>query len=87
MPNRFRQIAAYSANRTNRQLAEEMAQKTSLTAAQIEAMLPRKADKEHFAALVAIVNSSASSNKKVADLKENIEKLGFVVMKVLQATL
>ena len=84
MPNRFRQIAARSANRTNREMAEELSQMTALTAEQIERMLPKKADKERFAELMAIVNSSASNNKKVATLRKNMNELGFVVMKVLK---
>ena len=87
MPNRFRRIAAYSADKTNRELAEEIAQVTTMTADKIQRMLPKKADKERLAELMAIVNSSASNNVKVATLQKNIKQLGFVVLKVLKAAL
>lgn len=68
---------------TNAQLADELAKRTPLKTEELNKLLPRKIDKENFNKLLDIVNSSASQQKKLASLKENIEDLGGVVIKLL----
>lgn len=72
-----------AANRTNEALSGELAKLSPLTAAEIEKLLPKKVDKQRFAAVLKIVNSSASQNNKVAVLRQNFTELGGVMLKVL----
>lgn len=84
MPNRFREIARSAAERTNAELAEELAKLTPLTEDQIARKLPTKADKEALARLMEIVNGSANRNRRIASLKRNIDELGSVALRVLE---
>lgn len=68
---------------TNKQLAGEIAKLTPLTESELNSLLPKKIDKERFAEVLRIVNSSASQNNKVAALTDNFATLGGVVVKVL----
>lgn len=70
--------------RTNSELATEIATLTTLSANEIETMLPRRADKLKLAELVKIVNSSASQNKKTKELSDNFAELGGVTIKLLK---
>jgi len=81
--NRFRDIARASAERTSHQLAGEIAQITRMTQPEIEALLPRRADRERFLELMQIVDGSASQNRKLAQLKDQIDELGPLVLRVL----
>lgn len=72
-----------AAERTNEKLSGELAQLTPLTAAEIQKLLPTKVDKQRFAAILQIVNSSASQNNKVAALRKNFAQLGGVMVKVM----
>jgi len=82
--NRFTEIAAAAADKTNDALASEIADLSPITKAALEKMLPTKGDKERFAQLMAIVSSSTAANKKLAELKNNIDELGPVVLKTLK---
>jgi Lon protease-like protein len=81
--NRFAKIAEQSRQKTNAELADELSRLTPLTEAQLTAMLPTKQDKENLARLMAIVKGSTDQNKKVAQLKSNIDEVGGVVVKLL----
>jgi hypothetical protein len=81
--NRFRDIARASAERTNRELSGELAQLTRMTQPEIEALLPRRADRERFVELMQIVDSSASQSRKLAQLKGRFEEFGPIVLRVL----
>jgi hypothetical protein len=87
MPNRFERIAESAREKTNAELAEELAKLTPLTQDKLASLLPRKADKENMARLMAIVTASTNQNQKVAALRDNIDDLGGVVLKVLGAVL
>jgi len=84
MPNRFTEIAENAAERTNAELAEELSKLTPLTEDQIARKLPSKADKEALARLMEIVNGSTARNRRIAELKKNIEELGSVALRVLE---
>ncbi len=75
------------ANLTNQQLAEELAKITPMTVDEINALLPRKADKQRLQQLIEIVSKAESENKKIAALTTNIGELGGVVVKVVGALL
>lgn len=71
------------AKMTNEELASELAKHSPLKAEELNKILPRKIDKERFNKLLNIVNSSASQQKKLASLTDNIKELGGVVIKLL----
>ena len=72
-----------AAQRTNEQLAEDLAKITPMTAAEIEALLPEKVDKQQFQQLIDIVGNAQSENEKIAALTTNIGQLAGVTVKVL----
>jgi hypothetical protein len=72
------------AEMTNEKLAGELSKLTPLKADELNKLLPRKIDKKRLNEILRIVNSSASHNKQLAALKENIEDLGGVVLKLLK---
>ncbi|HEX9895404.1 MAG TPA: hypothetical protein VGA78_15855 [Gemmatimonadales bacterium] len=69
---------------TNAELAGQLATVTTLSAAEIERLLPTKADKKALAELIDIVNDAASQNDKVAKLRGRFGDLGGVVLKLLK---
>ena len=74
---------SFEAKQTNKQLSEGLAKLTPLRAEELNDLLPRKIDKQRFNQLLEIVHSSASEQKKLASLKDNIGDLGGVVIKLL----
>lgn len=85
--NRFAKIAEESRQKTNAELAEDLARLTPMSEDKLAKLLPTKQDKERLARLMAIVTASTSQNQKVAKLKGNIDELGGVVVKLLGAVL
>lgn len=71
------------AEMTNMELSAELAKLSPLTEEEVATLLPRKIDKERYAQLLSIVQSSASQNRKVAALTDNITELGGVAVKLL----
>ncbi len=69
---------------TNKELAEEIATRTTLTSAQIQKLLPKKQDKQRLKELIGIVNSAASDNAKAAALRKNFAALGGTVLRILK---
>ena len=53
----------------------------------IQRLLPSKVDKERFGTLMAIVADTASDNRKVAALKENMDEVGQVLVRILKLLL
>ena len=56
-----------------------------LTDQELQALLPRRVDKQRAAELMALVDSAASHNTKVAKLIENIDHFAGVAVKLLKA--
>ena len=46
-------------------------------------MVPRKIDKQHLAAILNIVNSSSSRNRKLTTLGAQFSEVGDVVLRLL----
>lgn len=85
--DRFRRISAEARKATNADLAGEISSLTRLSEEDIERLLPRKADKEQFGALMAIVADATDDNEKLAALKRNIDEVGSVVVRMLKLLL
>ena len=71
------------AKKTDEELRRDIKKLSPLTEAEINAMLPQREDKAHLMELIRLVNSAADKNKKVAQLSENMQKLGGVRLAVL----
>lgn len=80
---RFERISREAREQTNRVLADEISSLTFLTEEDVDRILPRKVDKERFGALMAIVASKADDNTKVATLREKLDEVGTVLLRVL----
>lgn len=87
MPNPYTELAGRVREETNRALESEMATISRLTEADIRRIVPWKADKEAYAQLMGIVRSRAKETEKVAQLGENIEKFGKVIIRLLDAVI
>lgn len=72
-----------AAEKTDAQLAAEMAAITSLTQSEVQEIFPKKSDLEDFSELMKIVKSSTSRNEKVNKIVANAEKFGSVVVSLL----
>jgi len=81
---RFEKVSREARESTNRALAQELTALTFLTEQDVQRLLPRKVDKEHFGALMAIVAADTDDNAKVAALKENLDEVGGVLVKILR---
>jgi hypothetical protein len=84
---RFERISREARDETNRALANEISSLTFLTEEDVDRILPRKADKEAFGVLMAIVAARTSEGAKVASLKKNMDQVGRVLVKVLRELL
>lgn len=72
-----------AAEKTDAQLASEMAAITRLTQSEVQEIFPKKSDMEDFSELMKIVKSSTSRNEKVNKIVANSEKFGRVVVSLL----
>lgn len=84
---RFEKASREAREATNQALADELSDLTVLDRAEIERLLPRKVDKERFSSLMAIVAAGTDDNTKVALLKERMDEVGGVLVKVLRTLL
>jgi hypothetical protein len=84
---RFKKISAEARAETNASLASEISSLTRLSEEDIRRLLPRKADKERFGTLMAIVADATDDNAKVAALKENLDEVGGVLVRILKLLL
>jgi hypothetical protein len=84
---RFERISTEARESTNRSLADEISSLTFLTEEEVERLLPRKLDKERFGALMSIMAARTDDNTKVAALRENLDEVGAVLVRVLRLLL
>lgn len=83
--NPFEQAAKDAAAKTNEALGQELSGLTRLTDAELAKLFPERADKEHLAQLLEIVNSATDENEKIVRLKKNIDALGRVAIRLVKA--
>ena len=82
--NPFTSIARESARKTDAKLIDEITTVTPLTKDRLNELLPTKSDKQHFAELMQIVHKATNENKKLVELKNNIDRLGPIALKALK---
>jgi hypothetical protein len=84
---RFQKISAQARESTNKALADEISALSRLTEMDVDRLLPTKSDKERFGLLMGIVAAHADENRKALALRENIEEVGVVVVRLLRLLL
>jgi hypothetical protein len=84
---RFQRISREARESTNRALEGEISSLTFLSEDDVQRLLPRKRDKESFGRLMAIVASRTDEGAKVAAIRENLDEVGRVLVRVLKLLL
>lgn len=82
--NKYTAAARRAKTQTDEEYADAISRLTRLKDEDVEKFFPEKSDKVKLMELLAIVNSKTSQNEKVAKLKENGEKFGGILIKVLK---
>ena len=85
--DRFERISREARASTNRALAGEISALTAFTEEDVERILPTKAHKLRFGTLMAIVAARTDENAKVAALRENLDEVGTVLVRILRLLL
>lgn len=81
---RFGDILDKTADLTNTQLATQISSLTALKDSQINSLFPAKSDKENLLQLLDIVNAATDENKKITQLRDNIEAVAGTVIKLVK---
>lgn len=79
--------AKESAQRTDEKHQNKILEFTTLDEDTINKIAPEPADKEKLLRLIEIVKSSTADNKKIIDIKNNIENLAGVMLNTLKILL
>lgn len=72
-----------AAQKTNEQLAGQIAKLSTLRLSDIQELFPKKTDQDKLVELMQIVKSSQSKNRKVSEISENIEKFAGIIVSLL----
>lgn len=81
---RYRAAARKAKNLTNKQLGTELAALAPISKDTMDALLPRKRDKQEFIALMQQVEKEKNMDENIVYLKENMTTAGEVVFKLLK---
>lgn len=76
-------IADDAAQKTDDKLAGQISSLTRMTDAEIKKLFPKAADVKKLVALMQIVKSAETRNKKISNIVENSEKFAGIVLKLL----
>lgn len=82
--NKYSAAARKAQMQTDEEYAGVISSLTRLTNDDVEKLFPEKPDQDKLMELLAIVNSGTSQNEKIAQLKENGEKFGVIMIKLLK---
>jgi hypothetical protein len=85
MGNRYTRAARKARELTNKQLATELASIGPMDRDALQSLLPTKKDKEAFIELMSQVESEKDIEDKLGYLRDNLEKAGRMVFKLLEA--
>jgi hypothetical protein len=80
-------IADDAAQKTDDKLAGQISSLTRLTDAEIKKLFPKSGDAKKLVALMQIVKSAETRNKKISNIVENSEKFAGIVLKLLDTFL
>lgn len=76
-------IADDAAQKTDDKLAGQISSLTRMTDAEIKKLFSKAADAKKLVALMQIVKSAETRNKKISNIVENSEKFAGIVLKLL----
>ncbi len=80
----FAVIARNAARKTDEKLAEAILRNTRLRPDDVNEILPTQADRIHCAELLAIVRAATGENERIAALKDSFDRLGRVVIRLIE---
>jgi hypothetical protein len=81
---RFAEILKGTSEQTNAELSSDIASLTTLKESQINSLFPTKPEKEKLLKLLEIVNAATDENKKILQLKSNIDEVAGAVLKLVK---
>lgn len=84
MSNRYKGKGKETRFKTDKILANELSELTHLKKDEIKKLFPKRADKDKLDELLRIVRASTTQNQKIIKLKENIDALAPVVLKLVK---
>jgi len=76
-------IADDAAHKTDDKLVGQISSLTRMTDAEIKKLFPKAADAKKLVALMQIVKSTETRNKKISNIVENSEKFAGIVITLL----
>lgn len=82
--NKYAAAAKKAQMQTDEEYAGIISNLTRLKDDDIEKLFPEESDKDKLMELLTIVNATTSQNEKIAKLRENGEKFGVVILKLLK---
>lgn len=82
--NKYSEAARKAQIQTDEDYAGVISSLIRLTNDDVEKLFPEKPDKDKLMELLAIVNSGTNQNEKIVKLKENGEKFGVIMIKLLK---
>jgi len=75
-------LAKRAAAATDEELSLEIAKLTRFSTEDMNALFPKRADKQLLLELLALVNAATTENEKAAALNKNISKYSKIVIKM-----
>jgi hypothetical protein len=84
MSNRYKGKGTITRHKTDEKLTNELSELTHLKKDEIKKLFPKRADKDKLDELLRIVRASTTQNQKIIKLKENIDALAPVVLKLVK---
>lgn len=81
---RYSDAAARAADLTNKQLAKQIASFSRFTPEELDAFLPKQADKQAFLDLMAEVEKETDIDTKLAFLRDNLQTAGKAALLALK---
>lgn len=82
--NKYAAAAKKAQMQTDEEYAGIISSLTRLKDDDIEKLFPEESDKDKLMELLTIVNATTSQNEKIAKLREDGEKFGVVILKLLK---
>lgn len=76
-------VGQLASKNTKKEFSEELSSYTQLTKDEIDAMFPKKSDREELLSLLNVVSSAASENERKAKIVEKIGSISGAVVKLV----
>ena len=83
MPNPFEEAARKAAAATDEQYASELSSLCRLTDVEIATYFPTRDGKDKLLELLTVVKGATGENEKVIHLKQNVDRLAGIVVRLV----